>query len=151
MARSNLLVISGGTLINPGNHPVEDVRIVIHGDRVQSIARGGNSIPKGSKVIDATGKTILAGFLDGHGHYEDFAGEIYLHLGITTCPDIEIFRDDYWSLAQKHGIRLGKIRGPRLWTAGRGLGPRIRRGACQAAERFAGRCHLPRRMKQERW
>src|SRR4051812_27994605 len=125
MARSNLLVISGGTLINPGNHPVEDVRIVIQGDRVQSIARRGEvPIPKGSKVIDATGKTILAGFLDGHGHYEDFAGEIYLHLGITTCPDIEIFRDDYWSLAQKHGIRLGRIRGPRLWAAGRGLGPR---------------------------
>ena len=32
-----------------------------------------------------TGKTVLPGFIDGHGHLEDFHGELYLHLGITTC------------------------------------------------------------------
>src|ERR1051325_9793755 len=124
--QKKFLVLTGGLLINPGAQaPIPDATIVIEGDRVQSVGRRDDlPIPKGSRVIDAAGKTILPGFLDGHGHYEDFAGEIYLHLGITTCPDIEIFRDDYWSLAQKHGIRLGKIRGPRLWTAGRGLGDR---------------------------
>ena len=122
---SQRLVILGGTLINPGEPPVSDAMIVVKGSRVESVGRRGEApVPKRSRVIAAHGKTVLPGFLDGHGHYEDFAGEIYLHLGVTTCPDIEIFRDDYWSLAQKQGIRLGKIRGPRLWTAGRGLGPR---------------------------
>jgi imidazolonepropionase-like amidohydrolase len=124
-AASQPLVVLGGTLINPGHAPVADSIIIVKGDRIQTVARRGEvPIPKNSRTIDARGKTILPGFLDGHAHYEDFAGEIYLHLGITTCPDIEIFRDDYWSLAQKQGIRMGKMRGPRLWTAGRGLGPR---------------------------
>jgi imidazolonepropionase-like amidohydrolase len=121
----NRLIILGGTLINPNDQPMKNAMIIVEGDRIQSITQHGAApIPKNARVIDAKGKTILPGLIDGHGHYEDFAGEIYLNLGVTTCPDIEIFRDDYWSLAQKQGIRLGKIRGPRLWTAGRGLGPR---------------------------
>jgi hypothetical protein len=124
-SNSKTLVLLGGTLINPGEPPIKDAMIAVNGDRVQSIGRRGERpLPKNSRVIAAKGQTILPGFLDGHAHYEDFAGEIYLHLGVTTCPDIEIFRDDYWSLAQKNGIRMGKIRGPRLYTAGRGLGPR---------------------------
>lgn len=119
------LVVLGGTLVNPGEAPLTDSMIIVKGDRIQTVARRGEiPVPKNSRTIPASGKTILPGFLDGHAHYEDFAGEIYLHLGVTTCPDIEIFRDDYWSLAQKQGIRTGKMRGPRLWTAGRGLGPR---------------------------
>jgi hypothetical protein len=53
---------------------------------------------------------------------KNFAGEIYLHLGVTTCPDIQTTRDDYWSMAQRDGIRLGKICGPRIWSAGKAVG-----------------------------
>jgi imidazolonepropionase-like amidohydrolase len=124
-AASQTLVVLGGTLINPGQAPGPDSMIIVKGDRIQTVARRGElPVPGNSRTISASGKIILPGFLDGHAHYEDFAGEIYLHLGVTTCPDIEIFRDDHWSLAQKQGIRMGKMRGPRLWTAGRGLGPR---------------------------
>lgn len=45
-------------------------------------------IPKDSSVINAKGKTILPGFIDGHCHLFDFMGELCLNLGITTCPDI---------------------------------------------------------------
>src|SRR5262249_29482537 len=44
------------------------------------------------------------------------------HLGITTCVTIEIFQDGAWTLAQKEGTRLGKIRGPRILTSGRAIG-----------------------------
>ena len=50
-----------------------------------------------------TGKTVLPGFIDGHGHLEDFRGKTYLNLGITTCATIEIFQDGPWTLAQKGG------------------------------------------------
>ena len=73
-------------------------------------------------MIDVTGKTMLPGFIDGHGHLEDFHGELYLHLGITTCAQIELYQDGPWSLAQKEGTRVGKIRGPRIWMSGRGIG-----------------------------
>jgi hypothetical protein len=65
---------------------------------------------------------VLPGFIDGHGHLEDFHGELYLHLGITTCVTINIFQDGPWTRAQKRGTALGKIRGPRIWMAGRAIG-----------------------------
>jgi len=119
------LVIQGGTLIDAtGRPPIEDAVIVIEGERIKSVGKRGEvAIPRGARVIDAKGKTILPGFIDGHCHLLDFVGEIYLHLGITTCPDITQ-NDDEWTLAQKNGTNLGKIRGPRIWsTGGRLVGP----------------------------
>ena len=119
------LVIQGGTLIDAtGRPPIEDAVIVVEGERIKSVGKRGEvAIPRGARVIDAKGKTILPGFIDGHCHLLDFVGEIYLHLGITTCPDITQ-NDDEWTLAQKNGTNLGKIRGPRIWsTGGRLVGP----------------------------
>ena len=64
----------------------------------------------------------MPGFIDGHGHLEEFHGELYLHLGVTTCVTIEIFQDGPWTFAQRDGTRLGKIRGPRIFTSGRAVG-----------------------------
>ena len=118
------LVIQGGTLIDgTGRPPLHDAVIVTEGERIKSIEKKGEvAILKDARIINARGRTLLPGFIDGHGHYEDFAGEIYLHLGVTTCPDIQTTRDDYWSMAQRDGIKLGKIRGPRIWSAGKAVG-----------------------------
>ncbi|MGH7833379.1 MAG: amidohydrolase family protein, partial [Candidatus Binatia bacterium] len=121
---NNALVIQHATLVDGTGRPsLEDAVIVIEGERIKSIGKSGEITPsQGSQIIDAKGMTALPGFIDGHGHYEDFAGEIYLHLGVTTCPDIQTTRDDYWSMAQRDGIRLGRIRGPRIWSAGKAVG-----------------------------
>src|SRR5262245_40811970 len=119
------LVILGGTLIDgTGGPPVEDAVIVIEGNRVKAVGkRGGVAVPTGSRTIDVKGKTILPGLIDGHCHLLDFIGELYLHLGITTCPDITQ-NDDEWTMAQRDGTNLGKIRGPRIWSTGtRLVGP----------------------------
>src|SRR5215204_17838 len=121
----SLLVIQGGTLIDAtGREPIEDAVIVVEGERIKAVGKRGEiAIPPGANIIDAKGKTILPGFIDGHCHLLDFVGELYLHLGITSCPDITQ-NDDEWTLAQKHGTHLGKIRGPRIWsTGGRLVGP----------------------------
>jgi hypothetical protein len=126
MAGGNL-VIQGGTLIDGrGGAPIEDAVIVIQKGRFQSVGRRGQvSVPPGAETIDVTGKTILPGFIDGHGHFEDFHGELYLHLGITTCCQIEIYQDGAWSRAQMEGTKLGKIRGPRIWMSGIGMGGQL--------------------------
>src|SRR5947209_11148307 len=124
-AASQSLVIAGGTLINgTGNPPLENAVIVVEGERIKSVGKRGEvAIPKGNRVIDVKGKTILPGLIDGHCHLLDFMGELYLHLGITTCPDITQ-NDDEWTLAQRDGTNLGKIRGPRIWSTGsRLVGP----------------------------
>jgi len=118
------LVVQGGRLIDgTGRPPVENSVIVIRAGRFQAVGRSGEvSIPVDAEVIDVQGKTVLPGFIDGHGHLEDFHGELYLHLGITTCAQIEIYQDGPWSRAQKQGTDLGKIRGPRIWMSGRAIG-----------------------------
>jgi Amidohydrolase family len=118
------LVVQGGRLIDgTGRAPIENSIIVIQAGRFQAVGRSGDvSVPAGAQVIDVKSKTVLPGFIDGHGHLEDFHGELYLHLGITTCANIEIYQDGPWTLAQKQGTDLGKIRGPRIWMSGRAIG-----------------------------
>ena len=119
------LVIQGGTLIDAtGRPPLQDVVIVIEGERIKAVGKRSDvAIPKGSRIIDVKGKTILPGLIDGHCHLLDFVGELYLSLGVTTCPDITQ-NDDEWSKAQRDGTQLGKIRGPRIWSTGtRLVGP----------------------------
>ncbi len=118
------LVVLGGTLIDgTGRQPVENSVIVIEAGKFKSVGKSGEvSLPPDAEIIDATGKTILPGFIDGHGHLEDFHGELYLHLGITVCAQIETGQDGAWSRAQKEGTAQGKIRGPRIWMAGRAIG-----------------------------
>jgi len=118
------LVVQGGRLIDgTGRPPIENSVIVIQAGRFQAVGKSGEvSIPAGAEVIDVRGKTVLPGFIDGHGHLEDFHGELYLHLGITTCASIELYQDGPWTLAQKQGTALGKIRGPRIWMSGRAIG-----------------------------
>jgi hypothetical protein len=120
----NKLVVQGGRLIDgTGRPPVDNSVVVIESGRFQAVGRSGEvAIPPGAQVIDATGMCVLPGFIDGHGHLEDFHGELYLHLGITTCANIELYQDGPWTLAQKQGTALGKIRGPRIWMSGRAIG-----------------------------
>lgn len=119
-----VLVVQGGRLIDgTGRPPIENSVVVIQAGKFQAVGRNGEvSIPAGAEMIDAKGKTVLPGFIDGHGHLEDFHGELYLHLGITTCATIELYQDGPWTLAQKQGTDLGKIRGPRIWMSGRAIG-----------------------------
>jgi imidazolonepropionase-like amidohydrolase len=118
------LVVSGGTLIDgTGRPPLPHSVIVIERGRFKGIGRAGDvPIPQGADVVDVSGKTVLPGFIDGHGHLEDFHGELYLHLGITTCAQIELYQDGPWSRAQKEGTSQGHIRGPRIWMTGRAIG-----------------------------
>ena len=119
------LVLRGGTLIDAtGRPPIDDAVIIVEGERIKAVGKRGEvSIPRGARIIDVKGKTILPGLIDGHCHLLDFVGELYLHLGITACPDITQ-NDDEWTMAQRDGTQLGKIRGPRIWSTGsRLVGP----------------------------
>src|SRR5262249_38702527 len=55
------LVIQGGTLIDgTGKAPLENAVIVIEGARIKAVGKQGEvSIPKGSRIINTKGKTLL--------------------------------------------------------------------------------------------
>ena len=125
-AQTRPVAIVGGTLIDgTGRAAVEDAVIVFQNGRIQDVGRRGEvAVPAKAQTIDAKGKTILPGLIDGHCHYWEWIGELHLAYGVTTCPDINNSPTE-WIIAQKEGIQKGKIRGPRLWISGHALdGPR---------------------------
>ncbi|HEY1374191.1 MAG TPA: amidohydrolase family protein [Candidatus Binatia bacterium] len=118
-AQSRPVVIDGGTLIDgTGRAPIADAVVVFQDGRIRDAGRRGDvKPPEGAEVINAKGKTILPGLIDGHCHLRDWMGEVYLHFGITTCPTISNNPTD-WVIAQREGVKSGTIRGPRVWAAG---------------------------------
>ncbi|HET9880278.1 MAG TPA: amidohydrolase family protein, partial [Candidatus Binatia bacterium] len=125
-AQTRPIAIVGGTLIDgSGRAAVEDAVIVFQNGRIQDVGKRGEvAVPAKAQTIDAKGKTILPGLIDGHCHYWEWIGELHLAYGVTTCPDINNSPTE-WIIAQKEGIQKGKIRGPRLWISGHALdGPR---------------------------
>ena len=118
LAQARPIAIVGGTLIDgTGRAAVTDSVVVISGGRFQEVGKRGEvTIPQGAEMIDAKGKTILPGLIDGHCHYRDWMGEIYLAYGVVTCPNISNNPVD-WIIAQREGVRNGSIRGPRVWAS----------------------------------
>ena len=83
---SDVLVIDGGTLIDGnGGTPVENSRIIIRGNRIDSVTtQGRGRIPRGATVINAEGKFIVPGLMDAHTHYAEWMPELMLNNGITS-------------------------------------------------------------------
>ncbi len=118
LAQARPIAIVGGTLIDgTGRAAVTDSVVIISGGRFQEVGKRGEvTIPQGAEVIDAKGKSILPGLIDGHCHYRDWMGEVYLAYGVVTCPNISNNPVD-WIIAQREGVRNGSIRGPRVWAS----------------------------------
>jgi len=64
-------VIIGGTLIDgKGGPPLKDSVVVLRDEWILAVGeRGEVEVPEGSEVIDASGKTVLPGFIDSHCHF----------------------------------------------------------------------------------
>jgi Amidohydrolase family len=118
LAQTRSVAIVGGTLIDgTGRAAVTDSVVIISEGRFQSVGKRSEvTIPQGAEVIDAKGKSILPGLIDGHCHYRDWMGEVYLAYGVVTCPNISNNPVD-WIIAQREGVRNGTIRGPRVWAS----------------------------------
>ncbi len=118
-AQAQPVAVVGATLIDgTGRAAIADSAVVMQNGRFIAVgARAQVSLPQGAEVIDAKGKTVLPGLIDGHCHLRDWMGELYLHFGITTCPTISNNPVD-WVIAQREGVRSGTIRGPRVWASG---------------------------------
>jgi hypothetical protein len=117
-AQTRPVVILGATLIDgAGRTPVTDSAVIVRDGKFQAIGKRGEvQIPQDAEVIEAAGRTVLPGFIDGHCHYRDWMGEIYLAYGVVTCPNISNNPVE-WIIAQREGVKNGSIRGPRVWAS----------------------------------
>ena len=69
-AQTRPIAIVGGTLIDgTGRAAVEDAVIVFQNGRIHDVGKRGEvAVPDKAQTIDAKGKTILPGLIDGHCH-----------------------------------------------------------------------------------
>ncbi len=74
--------VTGATFINTADAKlIKNAVILVEGDRIKQVGSAGEvKIPAGVKLIDATGKWILPGMIDGHIHFFQ-SGSLY------TRPD----------------------------------------------------------------
>src|SRR5579885_2321877 len=143
LAQPQPLVIQGGTLIDgTGKSPIRDSVIVIEGGRIKEVgSRGGVTYPANAKVVNAEGKTVLPGFIDGHIHYTAWMAPLFLHFGVTTVYDTANPTD--WILAQRDAVNKGRIKGPRIFATGIVIdGPESRTNMNHPAERGGYRVHV---------
>src|SRR5204862_7284069 len=56
-----------------GDQVIEDGTIVINQNKIETIGKSAEvTIPPGTKIIEARGKTIVPGFIDSHAHIGNF-------------------------------------------------------------------------------
>ena len=133
--------IVGGTLIDGnGGPPVANSVVLVRGRDVSAVGtRGTLEVPRGARVIDATGKWVTPGFIDANVHlsiysglenfarYQDRFADIaietaqrHLKVGVTTV------RDSYGMLEPlkqaRDAIARGDVPGPRVLFAGNIVG-----------------------------
>jgi hypothetical protein len=119
-AQQTPIVIRGGRLIDGnGGKPVENATVLIEGQRIKQITTEKIEVAGAAKVVDASGKTVLPGFIDNHIHYRGFMGELLLAHGVTSVRDLGNPLE--WILALRDAINLGEITGPRIFAAGGGF------------------------------
>jgi imidazolonepropionase-like amidohydrolase len=67
-----------------GHPPIENATLLIRGNRIEAVG-AKVKIPASAERIDASGKTIIPGLINAHGHVNDSAQlGVYLRDGITT-------------------------------------------------------------------
>ncbi|HWB96765.1 MAG TPA: amidohydrolase family protein, partial [Bryobacteraceae bacterium] len=134
-ALAQTIFIKGGTLIDgTGAAPVKDARILIRDGVIKGVwsgDKGGQSVPAGVPVVDATGKYLIPGLIDSHVHYNWYEGELFLHYGVTSVFDLG---GGLWSNGMQKGVASGEIRAPRYYHHA-SFGD----GANGKADKFAGR------------
>lgn len=129
------LVIRGATMIDgSGAPPFGPVDIVVEGNRIAAIkAVGAPGLPidektrpaKGSREIDASGKYVLPGFINLHGHIHsygtgqdvppDYIFKLWLMHGITTVREVGNDKGAAFSVELKRASARNEIDAPRLY------------------------------------
>lgn len=106
---------------------IEDGTVLVRGDSIVAVGPASQvQVPAGARVIDASGKTILPGYVDVHAHGSNFGSGVVpqrnwayytnLAFGITTMHDPSATSEYVFSQAEL--LKAGKMVGPRMFSTG---------------------------------
>ena len=122
-----LALVGGSVYVSPDAVPLDDAVVVTSNGAITAVGRAGEvAIPPEARVIDCTGKTIVAGFWNSHVHFTEAAWknaasapaasltshmqEMLTRWGFTTVWDVGSHPDD--SLPLRHRVDAGEVPGP---------------------------------------
>ena len=144
---SSTVIIRGATVIDgAGAPPIGPIDIVVEDDRIsQIVAVGAPGLPiapdnrpniAGAREIDASGKYVLPGFINLHGHIHtedtgqrvspEYIYKLWLAHGITTVRELGNGKGAAWTADMAAKSDRGEIIAPRIypypvfrgWSAG---------------------------------
>ncbi|MGH8209930.1 MAG: amidohydrolase family protein, partial [Steroidobacteraceae bacterium] len=138
---ADLVITNARVFSGTDDTEIPRASITLSGGRIERISRGAATAASGATVIDAGGKTVMPGLIQGHIHlFRDVNGhqfiipksdaevseyiehrlkpmlENYLHAGFTSV----LSAGDLWpQIADvRDSVAAGKLKGPRLFIAG---------------------------------
>ncbi len=137
-----VVVLRGATVIDgTGSAPKPHAVVIVNGNKIVDVLTNGSKYydyysHQRVNVLNLTGKYIIPGLFDMHAHvagvlknsYNQTKSENMLHMllanGITTIRNPAGTTEQ--SVALKENVTIGKIIGPKIFTAGRLInGPQI--------------------------
>ncbi|TNE66169.1 MAG: amidohydrolase [Alphaproteobacteria bacterium] len=126
------ILLSGATVLTMGEAGViENADILVVDGKFKAVgAKGSLEVPKGAEVRDMTGKYITPGFVDTHGHWENWSrNEVIeetfwpfvanLAYGVTSGLDVQTSTTDIF--AYQDMVEAGRMVGFRAWSTGPGV------------------------------
>lgn len=128
-----LALVGGRVHASPDAAPLPDAVVLASNGTITAIgSRGEVSIPQDARVIDCTGKTIVAGFWNSHVHFtqspwknadsapvaslQEHMQEMLTKWGFTTVWDLG--SDPRDSLPLRRRVNSGEVLGPNILFAG---------------------------------
>jgi Tol biopolymer transport system component/imidazolonepropionase-like amidohydrolase len=108
-----------------GEEVIERGTVLVEGDTIKAVG-AQVSVPANARTIDATGKTIVPGYIDVHAHANHFNGGVIaqqnwayyanLAFGVTTMHDPSATTETVFSQAELQ--KAGQLVGPRVFSTG---------------------------------
>ena len=135
--KSKTLFVNGVILAKPGEDDAAYGYILIAEDTIAAVGHG--AVPADlqyDRIIDLENKFVMPGFVDAHTHHRytaispeglqpyykrsHWTLDAHLTHGITTLFDVQT--DGASHMILRELVDAGKVRGPRLFTTGSGIG-----------------------------
>ena len=128
-----LALVGGSVYPSPDAAPLPNAVVVASGGTISAVgSRGDVKVPKDARIIDCSGKTVVAGFWNSHVHFtqpvwrgaasapaallEGHMQEMLTRWGFTTVWDLG--SDPRDSLALRRRVNAGEVLGPNIFLTG---------------------------------
>jgi imidazolonepropionase-like amidohydrolase len=117
-AAAQTVALTNATLIDGTGAPAQpNVTIVMENGRIRDLG-AGVAPPTGATVVDVSGKFVVPGIINGHGHVgpapRDPQLRQYALYGVTTTTSMYFDQDDVQAF--KKAQKTGELRGARIMT-----------------------------------